>query len=512
MGTPFKPGLARRCVWKPFEKTSQTLALACSANVILYDGTRGVGKTSIQLAYFARYAGIGYGAVWKGVIFDEKFDDLKGLAAEGKKLFKKIAPQVEFRESASMYKFVWPTGEELLLRHVKKLSDYNTFHGQEFPYIGWNELTKHASRQLYDKMFSINRATFDCENDTPHKIKDGQKVYKTPNGLPLPPPPLVVFATTNPEGKGHNWVKKQFINNGLKPGQVLRVVVDVENPLTGEVTKVTRTQVRIFGHWSENPTLPLNYVSSLMQITDENLRKAWVDGSWDITSGGAIDDLWNHSRHVIPQFKIPAHWEVSRALDWGSTKPFAVCWFAEANGEAVEVEVNGQPRRWCPPKGTLIQIDELYGCEDGEDNVGLKWSSERVAEEILLKERRLLIVGKVSPGPADNSIGVSDDPEFDSIAKKMAKKGVKWLESDKSPGSRKIGLQLLRDRLTNTLNREGPGFYVMQNCISTIEKLPPIPRDEKDRDDVDTDSEDHIYDAIRYKCLSFKKKIARELK
>lgn len=511
MGAAFP---ARR-IWAPFQKTSQSLALACSANVILYDGTRGVGKTSIQLAFFARYAGIGYGPVWKGVIFDEKFDDLKGLAAEGKKLFKKIAPQVEFKESASLYKFVWPTGEELLLRHVKKLQDYNTFHGQEFPFIGWNELTKHASRALFDKMFSINRATFDSERETPHFFENngsGQIVYKTHNGKPLPPPPLVVFATTNPDGKGHNWVKKQFINNGLKPGEVMRVTVDVENPITGEVTKVTRTQVRIFGHWSENPTLPLNYVSSLMAITDPNLRAAWVDGSWDITSGGAIDDLWVHTRHVIPQFKIPAHWKVDRSFDWGSTKPFAVCWFAECNGEAVELEFDGKKIKWCPPKGTLIQIDELYGCEDGQDNVGLKWSSERVADEIKAKERQLLIVGKVNPGPADNSIGVSDDPESDSIAKKMQKKGVKWNESDKSPGSRKIGLQLLRDRLSNTLRKEGPGFYVMQNCESTIEKLPPIPRDEKDRDDVDTDAEDHIYDAIRYRCLAYKKQLAKELK
>jgi hypothetical protein len=32
-----------------------------------------------------------------------------------------------------------------------------------------------------------------------------------------------------------------------------------------------------------------------MAIKDPNRRKAWVEGSWDVTSGGRFDHLWNAS-------------------------------------------------------------------------------------------------------------------------------------------------------------------------------------------------------------------------
>jgi hypothetical protein len=41
----------------------------------------------------------------------------------------------------SELRWVWPTGEELLFRFGKEESDYWDYHGQEFPFIGFNELT-----------------------------------------------------------------------------------------------------------------------------------------------------------------------------------------------------------------------------------------------------------------------------------------------------------------------------------------------------------------------------------
>ena len=40
------------------------------------------------------------------------------------------------------------------------------------------------------------------------------------------------------------------------------------------------------------------------------------------------------------------------------------------------------------------------------------------------------------------------------------------------------------------------------NCINTVSQLPALPIDKKNPEDVDTKSEDHLYDALRYGIMS----------
>ena len=58
--------------------------------------------------------------------------------------------------------------------------------------------------------------------------------------------------------------------------------------------------------------------------------------------------------------------------------------------------------------------------------------------------------------------------------------------------------------LHNSVYREGPGLFVFDTCAQFIRTVPSIPRDERDMDDVDTDTEDHVADEVRYRCLTRK--------
>ena len=40
------------------------------------------------------------------------------------------------------------------------------------------------------------------------------------------------------------------------------------------------------------------------------------------------------------------------------------------------------------------------------------------------------------------------------------------------------------------------------NCVNTVAQIPSIPLDKKNPEDVDTKSEDHLYDALRYGIMS----------
>lgn len=494
--------LAYEIGWQPIPNSSQELAISCPCAHILYEGARGPGKTITQLMRFASRVGLGYGKFWKGVIFDREFDNLSGLVTESKKWFPVIFPDSRFMESNSAYKWVFATGEELLFRHVKKPADYDGFHGHEYPFLGWNELTKYPTSDLYDKFMSVNRSTFTPERDTP---KDDEGRYKTEDGNPLPKIPLEVFSTTNPNGPGHNWVKRRFIDAAPR-GTIVRTEVEVFNPQTQELCTVTKTQVAIFGSYRENIYLPPEYVAELESITDENLRRAWLYGDWDIVTGGAFDDVWSRKTHVLPRFVIPHSWAVDRAFDWGSTHPYSVGWWAEANGEEATIIFEGQEFSFCPPKGSLIQLFELYGSNEIGTNKGLKKSAGDIALEIKSVEESLLTNGWITtkplPGPADNQIDSKPQSDEETIHDKMKAKGVHWEHSDKSPGSRVNGMQLLRDRLEAAVKgKEEPHIYFMENCKASLGTIPTLPRDDKKLDDVDTTSEDHAYDMCRYRVL-----------
>ena len=502
-----------KIIWKPLPG-SQCLALTAPCNHILYEGTRGPGKTDCQLMRFRRHVGQGYGQFWRGIILDKRYKSLDDLISKSKRWFPQFGDGARFLSSTSSLKWVWPSGEELLFRVMEREDDYWNYHGMEFPFIGWNELTKYPTLACYDSMLSTNRSSFIPEEHTP-KDKDG--VYKTPDRKPLPPIPLVVFSTTNPHGVGHNAVKRRFINPG-PAGKIIRKETDVFNPQTKRQETIIKTQVRVFGSYRENRYLPPEYVADLENIKDPNKRAAWLQGSWEITAGGALDDLWRDSIHKTPRFSIPANWRLTRSFDWGSSHPFSVGFWAISNGEEVTLP-DGTVRAF--PRGSLIRIDEIYGSalvgdERYGHNQGQKKAARKIAREIKEKVEVLQILGwikgDVDPGPADNQISNVNEDETLSIAALMLQEGVAWTKSDKSKGTRKNGLELFRNALENARTGEGAGLYVMEHCEAFLETVPSIPRDEDDPDDVDTDSEDHVYDETRYMILDNKPVFAGSLK
>jgi hypothetical protein len=385
---------------------------------------------------------------------------------------------------------------------MKTEQDYWNYHGHEFPYIGWNELTKQPNSNLYDMAMSLNRTSFIPAKHSPIDSTTGERDI-------MPEIPLVVFSTTNPYGVGHNWVKQRFIDPA-PPGQIIKMTKEVFNPRTQQREEVTKTQVRLFGSYKENSYLSPEYVLELESITDINKRRAWLWGDWDITSGGMFDDVWSSSHNIIDPFNIPPDWNIFRSFDWGSSAPFSVGWWAESNGDDVLLP-NGQWKSTV--RGDLFRVAEWYGW-NGVPNTGLRMLATQISKGIVERELKMGWYGRVKPGPADNSI--NDSVNGSCIAQDMARKvtingkqykGVLWTPSNKSPGSRKNGWEKLRIAIFNAQPdggaREFPGLFVFRNCqAGFIRTVPVLPRCTKDLDDVNTDADDHVADEVRYVILS----------
>lgn len=516
-----------KIVWAPLAG-SQTLSQSCPANTILFHGTRGPGKTDSQLMRFRRRVGLGYGRFWRGVIFDREYKNLDDLISKSLRWFPEFGDGARFISSKSDYKWTWPTGEELLFRAIKREAEYWGYHGAEFPFIGWNELTKYPTDVLFDMMLSCNRSSFRPQ-DYPVTI-DGKRYEETgeihllndwdSDGVEhlLPEIPLEVFATCNPYGAGHNWVKKRFINASA-PGRIFKRTINVFNPRTQKREDVVKTQVHLFGSYKENKFLSPEYVAELETMSDPNKRRAWLFGDWDVVAGGMFDDVWDRTQNIVAEFRLPKDWKMFHTFDWGSSHPFSVGWWAESDGSDYQLPDG----TWkSTVRGDQFRFAEWYGWS-GKSNVGLRMIDVDISKGIIQRELAMGIYGRVLPGAADSSIW--DVLNGNSYAANMLKpvkingtmyNGVEFRRSDKSKGSRIAGWEKMRKYIRNAhkqyiklpngvmvpVPREQPGLFVFEGCKCFIDLVPNLPRDEIEQDDVDSEAEDHIGDETRYHFLS----------
>jgi hypothetical protein len=56
--------------------------------------------------------------------------------------------------------------------------------------------------------------------------------------------------------------------------------------------------------------------------------------------------------------------------------------------------------------------------------------------------------------------------------------------------------------LAGAVTREAPGLFVVETCRQFIRTIPVLPRADKDPDDVNTASEDHVADETRYRIMA----------
>lgn len=444
----------------------QGIAFQSKANEILYGGAAGGGKSHLM-----RVAAIFWCLQIPGLqvyIFRRVSNDLWKNHMEGPTSFPALLAayiisgfaKINYGDGYIEFK----NKSKIFLCHCQYEKDRFKYLGAEIHVLMMDELTTFT-----EKIYRFLRGRLRM------------------SGIKLPPQYRGLFPRivngTNPGNIGHNWVKFSFIDGS--PEYEIRQMPKSEGGMRRQF---------IPAKLEDNPALresDPDYKDRLEGLGDPELVRAMLAGDWDIVAGGMFDDLWRREKQIIKPFAIPPSWRIDRSFDWGSSAPFSVGWWAESDGTTAP---NGKTY----PRGTLFRIYEWYGW-NGKPNEGCKLLAVDIAREILKKEAHWGIT--VKPGPADRSI--FDTENGVCIAADMKKVGVKWTEADKSPGSRKNGAEIMRKYLKAVLGfpMEDPGLFIFDRCSHFIRTIPTLPRDEKDRDDVDTKAEDHVWDETRYRLL-----------
>lgn len=443
--------------WKP-QPGPQTEAIKHAyVEELLYGGARGGGKTAYLLGDFGQDVPREGGESWHGVLFRRTYGQLEEVIKQSQEVYPRwFDPNGEGLVTylAGEKTWKWKNGATLKLRYAESHDDWMQYHGHQFTWIGWDELTTWPTPELYLRM----KATLRSANPA---IK-----YKR------------IRATANPGGPGHGWVKDYFSIKDYPEGGVVLTPTDGSG----------RRRMFIKSKVSDNKVLleaTPDYEATLRSLGSPELVRAWLDGDWNVVQGAYFPEFARHS-HVVEPFPIPHSWTKIRAMDWGSASPFAVLWAAVSDGQPVPVTGDRYP------KGALILYREWYGTKG--HNVGLKLTDEQVADGILERE-----LGEV---PNDS---VLDPSAFmqkggPSSAERMARHSQQAVMFRKADNNRIAGWAALRARLVGTT--EGPMLYVFSTCPHLIEHLPQLQHDPNKPEDADTDGEDHLADALRYLCMS----------
>jgi hypothetical protein len=212
-------------------------------------------------------------------------------------------------------------------------------------------------------------------------------------------------------------------------------------------------------------------------------------GDWDVVAGAFLD-CWSARRHVVDPFGVPEHWLRFRSGDWGAATPSSWGWWAVAS------EPYKTPGGIWLPRGCLVRYRELYTMLPGRPNVGLKLPAEQVGAKLWELERN---DPKLAYGVLDPSAFRSDGGP--TIAQRITQGSGGRIFFRPADNTRVPGWDQVRARLIG--DADGRAMMVFfSTCRDTIRTLPALQHDPARPEDLDTNSEDHAADDIRYACMS----------
>lgn len=300
--------------------------------------------------------------------------------------------------------------------------------------------------------------------------------------------PKRIYYTCNPGGVSHAYIKRLFVDRQYEDGERPEDYVFIKSLVTDNAALM-----------ESQP----DYIHQLEALPPK-LRKAWLEGDWDIFEGQffedfqpdppqrkaaelgvTVEELRKQRRfcHVIEPFDISKGdcqgWTIMRSYDFGYGKPFSLGYWA------------------MDYDGVLYRFLELYGCTE-TPNEGVKWSPEEQFRRIAELERThpWLKGRKIIDSVADPAIW--DASRGESIAETAVKYGIYFTPGDNNriPGWMQMHYRLQFD------DNGYPRMYIFSNCKAFIRTIPLMMYSATKPEDLDTNLEDHVADETRYMCMS----------
>ncbi len=450
-----------------FAATSPTQAafLMCPEQISLLQGARFSGKTILMMADYLQFVGQGFGPAYKGAWFRQDYPQCFEAEQISKTWFPKIFPGANYNHTHHLWTF--PKGETFRFCQMPDAAGFEDFRGHDYPWIGIDEAADWASQEAFNLLLSLNNRSTD------------------------PRIPRHVRLATNCWGRGADWIMEYFHLTRSPSKSVGDLIVDDLGPPR-----------RYFTVYLEDNAIGMairpDYIKTLLSSTshDLDMQRSYIEALWVAPSTSFFHSVdWSCVR--VPDFQVPAPGKIRISLDHGfSISPTAVSFAFVSKGD---FDIPGVGPSI---KGDIIVCAEAYfavkpNVGDGSDEAKI---AGRLHEICRLHEWPEALLG-APDNVADTSIfSANQNSGVPDVAAKLRHYGVVLERANKE---RILGWSRMLRLLANAKPppdgpRTEPALFIMERCTNLLRTLPNLPRDAHDPNDVDSDCEDHLADALRY--------------
>ena len=462
--------------WIP-HKGPQEQALRRYEFEVLFGGSRGPGKTDAGIVWLT---GEQYGTDengkalflvdhprYRALVIRKNANDLVDWLERAERFFRSFgAKRSSFMNSIA---FIFPSGAVIRTGHLKDADTYTKYQGHEYHRMLLEEATQIPDEKRYVQLISS------CRTSIP-EIK------------------ARVFLTANPGGKGHGWIKRRFVDTAnLRSYTYVNAKGETKEGMIGTTYRDPvsgRKRIYIPARVDDNPTLIENdpdYVKGLdaLRSTDEQLWKAWRNGDWDVFIGQVFGE-WNQVIHTTekPPFAITRQVKYIVGYDWGYNSPGCAIWIA-MSGHGLDrkyyiyrelYQNKKSPEEWAEDMSTIFKIDEAGG-------------------------RELSYVSLPHDCFDSNRGGQQIATIFKQVWEKNGLNIRIVAAKTKNAGSRLNRVALTHQSLS--ISDDGQSYArIHRRCTNLIRTIPELVYDDHNVEDVDTESDDHAWDAYSMALLT----------
>jgi phage terminase large subunit len=369
-------------------------------------------------------------------------------------------------------------GSTIRFGYCRNENDVYQYQGAEFLFIGIDELT-HFTLKQWQFLTSRNRC-------------------------PIPGTSPRMAGATNPGNIGHAWVKALWVDKEPPTG--------FERPEQYDPKDYDFIRARM----EDNPIYAndLNYRKTL-EALPERLRKAFLDGDWNVLSGQYFD-LFEIGRHTAraEEIGMQGWWPRWISIDWGFQHPSAVYWHAAAPGnpwtsadrskrDSSHINRAMENRSsTAAAKAAASARDDGCGsgaCADGAGEAGRIVTYKEFVQNGLSPRMLGQAIAERCKGEKIQEIYLSPDAfahrtSEASIAEQLGEVlAANGLPRPTAADNDRIGgWQLMYELL------ERDAWVITENCGKLMECLPQLVRDERKVEDVRKMEGDDPADAARY--------------